>query len=86
MAVPASVPAPKGSTAPPEHEGGDATLIDHLVYKLAPLTGLIIMPLFALANTAVVLDASLVSTIATIPLAQGTFRVQGLGLETGFKV
>ena len=53
FAVPAHAMAPAGSDATPEHEGGEPTLLDHLVHKFAPLSALVIMPLFALANTGV---------------------------------
>lgn len=71
LAIPAWAPAPEGSPAPPEHEGEPVTLIDHLVYLWNPWTTLIVMPLFALANTAVPIDASFISGLTHQPIALG---------------
>jgi NhaA family Na+:H+ antiporter len=83
FAVPASAPAPKGSTAPPEHDGGEVTLIDHLVHTFAPLSALFIMPAFALANTAVPLDASMISGVFTEPVGRGIMLGLLLGKPIG---
>lgn len=83
FAVPAHAAAPAGSTATPEHEGGEPTLLDHLVHKFAPLSALVIMPLFALANTGVPLDASMVSGIITEPVGQGIMLGLLLGKPIG---
>ena len=71
FAVPAGLMAPAGSMATPEHEGGSPTLIDHLVQKFAPLSALVIMPLFALANTGVPLDASMLGSVFADPVGRG---------------
>ena len=83
FAVPAHAAAPAGSKATPEHEGGEPTLLDHLVHKFAPLSALVIMPLFALANTGVPLDASMVSGIFTEPVGQGIMLGLLLGKPVG---
>ena len=79
FAVPAHARAPSGSTATPEHEGGEPTLLDHLVQKFAPLSALVIMPLFALANTGVRLDLSMLGSVLTEPVGRGIL----LGLLVG---
>eukprot|EP00951_Prasinocladus_malaysianus_P025735 scaffold226452_cov38-Prasinocladus_malaysianus.AAC.1 len=53
LAIPATASAPEGSKAEGLEAGDKPTLIDHLIHKLHPWTSLLIMPLFALANTAV---------------------------------
>ena len=83
FAVPANAPAPAGSTAEPEHAGGEPTLLDHLVHKFAPLSALFIMPMFALANTAVPLDASMVSGVFTEPVGRGIMLGLLLGKPVG---
>ena len=83
FAVPAHAMAPAGSDATPEHEGGEPTLLDHLVHKFAPLSALVIMPLFALANTGVPLDASMVSKVFTEPVGQGIMLGLLLGKPVG---
>ena len=79
FAVPGHAMAPAGSDAPPEHEGAQPSLLDHLVHKLAPLSALVIMPLFALANTGVPLDTRLIGTVFSEPVGQGIM----LGLLVG---
>lgn len=71
IAMPAVAPAPEGSDAPPEHPGEPVRIIDHLVHNWSPWTTLVIMPLFALANTAVTMDASLVGSLFSQPVALG---------------
>ena len=60
-----------------------ATLIDHLIFYLAPLSGLLIMPLFALANTAVAIDASLFGQLLQLPVATGIMAGLFLGKPLG---
>ncbi len=79
FAVPAKAPAPKGSLAPPEVPGHAPTLIDHLLHQGVPWSTLLIMPLFALANTAIALDTSTVASLPHSPVAQGI----ALGLIVG---
>jgi len=83
FAVPAHASAPAGSDATPEHEGSDPTLLDHLVHKFAPLSALVIMPLFALANTGVPLDASVVGKVLTEPVGRGIMLGLLLGKPVG---
>lgn len=83
FAVPGNAPAPAGSDATPEHEGGEPTLLDHLVHKFAPLSALVIMPLFALANTGVPLDASMIGKVFTEPVGQGIMFGLLLGKPVG---
>jgi len=83
FAVPAHASAPAGSDATPEHEGSDPTLLDHLVHKFAPLSALVIMPLFALANTGVPLDASVVGKVFTEPVGRGIMLGLLLGKPVG---
>jgi len=81
MAIPIDAAPPPDSKAPPEHDGVPPTLVDHLIYLWVPLTSLFIMPLFALANTAVPLGGAVGSPAAllSLPVAQGI----GLGLLLG---
>ena len=83
FAVPAHASAPAGSDATPEHEGSDPTLLDHLVHKFAPLSALVIMPLFALANTGVPLDASVLGKVFTEPVGRGIMLGLLLGKPVG---
>ena len=83
FAVPGHAPAPAGSDATPEHEGGEPTLLDHLVHKFAPISALLIMPLFALANTGVPLDASMIGKVFTEPVGQGIMYGLLLGKPIG---
>eukprot|EP00793_Prasinoderma_coloniale_P001025 PRCOL_00006016-RA len=83
VAMPAVAPAPQGSTAPPEHPGEPVRIIDHLVHNWSPWTTLVIMPLFALANTAVPLDASLISGLISQPVALGIAAGLVLGKPIG---
>jgi NhaA family Na+:H+ antiporter len=62
--------------------GADAdaeTLLDRLHHALSPWTSLLVMPIFALANTAVALSASSLATLLSAPVAQGI----ALGLFVG---
>ena len=71
MALPA--PAPPASGEAPE------TLLDKMHHTLSPWTSLLIMPVFALANTAVPLSSSALATLGSAPVAQGI----ALGLFLG---
>lgn len=57
--------------------------MDHLVHKFAPLSALVIMPLFALANTGVPLDASMIGKVFTEPVGQGIMFGLLLGKPVG---
>jgi NhaA family Na+:H+ antiporter len=72
MALPAP-PLPAAGGAAPE------TLLDRLHHMLSPWTALLVMPVFALANTAVPLSAASFATLLSAPVAQGI----GLGLFLG---
>jgi NhaA family Na+:H+ antiporter len=65
--------------APPLQAGGDETLLDKLHHALAPWTALLVMPVFALANTAVPLASTSLAALLSAPVAQGI----GLGLFLG---
>ena len=81
MAIPIDAAAPADSRAPSEHEGQPPNLVDHLIHQWVPLTSLVVMPLFALANTAIQLGgaAGSVTQLLSMPVAQGI----GLGLVLG---
>jgi len=87
MAIPGAAMAPKGSTAPSEHgEGHPPTLLDHLIHAWTPFTALVVMPLFALANTCVALGgagggpAALLSTPVAMGIAAGLLIGKPLGI------
>ena len=71
MALPA--PAPSGGVQQGE------TLLDRLHHSLAPWTALLIMPVFALANTAVPFASASLAAFLRAPVAQGV----ALGLILG---
>jgi NhaA family Na+:H+ antiporter len=73
LCIPGAALAPSTSMAPPEHEGAKVTLLDHLIHAWTPWTSLIVMPLFALANTGVLVDKSVLGSVAVSPVGQGIF-------------
>jgi NhaA family Na+:H+ antiporter len=81
FAIPIDAAAPAHSKAEAEHPGVPPSLVDHLIHLWVPLTSLLIMPVFALANTAVSLGgaAGSVLSLLQMPVAQGI----GLGLVLG---
>ena len=83
LAIPGNSLAPAKSKAPPEHEGQSATLLDHLIHAWSPWTTLLVMPLFALANTAVLIDRTVFGSIMTSPVGQGIFFGLMLGKPIG---
>jgi Na+:H+ antiporter, NhaA family len=83
LSIPGTALAPTVSMAPPEHEGAEVTLLDHLIHAWSPWTTLIIMPLFALANTGVLIDQRLLSSVAISPVGQGIFFGLILGKPLG---
>jgi len=83
LAIPGNSLAPVNSKAPPEHEGQNATLLDHLIHAWSPWTTLLVMPLFALANTAVLIDRAVFGSIMTTPIGQGIFFGLVLGKPIG---
>ena len=74
----AGVAAAMALPAPPL-AAGEESLLDKLHHSLAPVTSFAIMPLFALANTAVSLGGSGLACFAASPIAQGI----ALGLFLG---
>lgn len=83
LAIPGNSLAPIHSKAPPEHEGQSVTLLDHLIHAWSPWTTLLVMPLFALANTAVLIDRAVFGSIMTTPIGQGIFFGLMLGKPIG---
>lgn len=77
VATAMALPAPPPSTA----SGGahQETLLDKLHHILAPWTAFIIMPIFALANTAVPFASTSLAAFLSAPVAQGI----ALGLILG---
>ena len=53
-------------------------MMDHLIYYWAPVSTLLIMPIFALANTGVVVDLAIASQALTAPI--------GLGIVSGLVI
>jgi NhaA family Na+:H+ antiporter len=71
MALPAPAPGASGNA--------EETLLDKLHHALAPWTAFLIMPVFALANTAVPFASTSVGALMSAPVAQGI----ALGLILG---
>jgi len=82
-AVPVAAAAPAGSTATDHHGENNPNLIDHLIYVLTPWTTLLIMPLFALANTCVPIDVSLLRDMFVKPVSLGIFAGLVIGKPLG---
>jgi NhaA family Na+:H+ antiporter len=78
MAIPGNSPAPEKTDAHAKY-GTKVSLLDHLIHGLHPWSALLIMPLFALANTAVPIDLSSLSSLTSKPIAVGII----LGLVIG---
>lgn len=76
-------PAPKVSPAESEVPGKSPSLVDHLIYKMTPYTALLIMPLFALANTCVSVDGKALVSLLSTPIAMGVFCGLVLGKPIG---
>ena len=83
LCIPGAAHAPPTSMAPPEHKGAKVTLLDHLIHAWTPWTSLIVMPLFALANTGVLVDKSVLGSVAVSPVGQGIFYGLMLGKPLG---
>uniref|UniRef100_A0A7S0N6E7 Na+/H+ antiporter NhaA n=1 Tax=Pyramimonas obovata TaxID=1411642 RepID=A0A7S0N6E7_9CHLO len=83
LAIPGTAPAPPASEAEPLEPDMKPTLMDHLIHKLLPYTALIVMPLFALANTAVAIDMSMISALVQQPVAVGIAAGLLLGKPLG---
>jgi len=78
LAVPAAAPAPPGSHAHGMEEGMKPTLLDDLIHNLHPISSMLIMPLFALANCAVPVDAAALGGVTGTPV--------GLGIMAGLLI
>ena len=83
LSIPGTALAPPDSKAPSEREGEKATLLDHLIYVWNPWTTLVVMPLFALVNTAVFIDHGVMSSVLTSAVGQGVFYGLFLGKPIG---
>lgn len=83
MAVPGAALAPKDTKSLPLEPETLPTLFDHLIYNLVPYTSLLIMPVFALANTAVPIDLSMLSTMFTERVSLGIMAGLVLGKPLG---
>ncbi|XP_075265656.1 Na(+)/H(+) antiporter NhaA-like [Convolutriloba macropyga] len=83
LAIPAASKAPHTSKAVPLEHGHSPTLMDHLIYKMVPWTALLIMPLFALANTAVQIDLSMLGGLMSQPVSVGILAGLLLGKPLG---
>ena len=83
LAVPAAAPAPPGSHAHGMEEGMEPTLLDDLIHNLHPISSLLIMPLFALANCAVPVDASALGGVVGTPVGRGIMAGLLLGKPLG---
>lgn len=82
-AFPVAAQAPEGSTATDHHGEKNPNLIDHLIYVLTPWTTLLIMPLFALANTCVPIDVTLLRDVFLKPVSVGIFAGLVIGKPVG---
>jgi NhaA family Na+:H+ antiporter len=71
LAIPAGVSAPEGSHAHAMESGMKVTLLDDLIHTLHPISSVLIMPLFALANCAVPVNAEAMGGIMTTPVGTG---------------
>ena len=83
LAVPAAAPAPPGSHAHGMEEGMEPTLLDDLIHNLHPISSLLIMPCFALANCAVPVDASALGGVFGTPVGRGIMAGLLLGKPLG---
>lgn len=83
LSIPGCAMAPLDTKAPPEHDSQKVTLLDHLIYAWSPWTTLLVMPLFALANTAVLIDRAVVGSIFNSAVGQGIFFGLALGKPIG---
>eukprot|EP00873_Tetraselmis_striata_P018910 jgi/Tetstr1/439174/TSEL_002994.t1 len=83
LAVPAAQWAPQESEAPGRQPGLMPTMIDHLIYNLLPFTALLVLPLFALANTAAPIQPFFFGLLFTKPVATGILAGLLLGKPLG---
>jgi NhaA family Na+:H+ antiporter len=67
LAIPAAQLAPATSNAVGRQPGQTPTLIDHLIHNISPYTALIVLPMFALANTAVPVSTPLPTDLPSLP-------------------
>jgi len=83
LAIPAGVSAPEGSHAHAMEPGMKVTLLDDLIHTLHPISSILIMPLFALANCAVPVNAEAMGGIMTTPVGTGIMFGLLLGKPIG---
>jgi NhaA family Na+:H+ antiporter len=83
LAIPAGVSAPEGSHAHAMESGMKVTLLDDLIHTLHPISSVLIMPLFALANCAVPVNAEAMGGIMTTPVGTGIMFGLLLGKPIG---
>jgi len=83
LAIPAGAPAPEGSHAHAMEAGEPVTLLDDLIHTLHPISSILIMPLFALANCAVPVNAEAMGGIMTTPVGTGIMFGLLLGKPIG---
>jgi len=83
LAIPAASKAPHTSKAVALEHGHSPSLMDHLIYKMVPWTALFIMPMFALANTAVRIDLSMLGGLVSQPVSLGIIAGLLLGKPLG---
>lgn len=84
LAIPAGASAPEGSHAHKMDEDQEkVTLLDHLIHNMHPLSSLLIMPLFALANCAVPVNSSALGGVMTTPVGLGIMAGLLIGKPVG---
>jgi NhaA family Na+:H+ antiporter len=83
LAIPAGAAAPKGSHAHAMDAGMKVTLLDDLIHTLHPISAILIMPLFALANCAVPVNAQAMGGVMTTPVGTGIMFGLLLGKPLG---
>ena len=72
LAIPAGASAPEGTHAHKmDVDSEKVTLLDHLIHVMHPISSLLIMPLFALANCAVPVNSSALGGVMTTPVGLG---------------
>jgi NhaA family Na+:H+ antiporter len=84
LAIPAGASAPEGTHAHKmDVDSEKVTLLDHLIHVMHPLSSLLIMPLFALANCAVPVNASALGGVMTTPVGLGIMAGLMIGKPVG---
>ena len=84
LCIPAGAAAPEGSHAHKmDVDSEKVTLLDDLIHTLHPISSILIMPLFALANCAVPVNAEAMGGIMTTPVGTGIMFGLLLGKPIG---